>query len=50
MEFKTTPKGYFYIDGKRVSKETYQLKEIQCKSFDTFLSRKGYSFKNGRLK
>ena len=28
MQFKKTPKGYYYIDGKRVSKDKYEYQEI----------------------
>lgn len=48
IQFTVTPKGYYYLDSKRVSKEQYTLAEIMCHSFDSILSIKGYQYKTGR--
>lgn len=47
-EFKQTPKGYRYINGKRVSLKTWIQIEDQCFTFDSFYSHAGYRYKYGR--
>ena len=38
--FKETDKGYFYIDGTRVSKEQYYAKKEECGRLDCFWTRR----------
>lgn len=49
FQFKKTPKGYYYIDNKRVSFDKYDYYYILCNRKDTFLSKNNYDYFRGYI-
>lgn len=49
FQFKKTPKGYYYVNDKRVSLNDYDYYSILCNRKDNFISVNNYHFFNGYI-